>query len=71
MVDDGPDVVDDTMEDHTSAPSHIVPVRRTDNTKKLAFFHALPNTCWDKVIHDYKLGAIWDIAVGDGSLALT
>ncbi|MFM7983412.1 MAG: hypothetical protein ACKPKO_29220, partial [Candidatus Fonsibacter sp.] len=27
--------------------------------------------CWDEVIHDYQLGAILDVAVGDGSLALT
>ncbi|MFM7981217.1 MAG: hypothetical protein ACKPKO_18065, partial [Candidatus Fonsibacter sp.] len=45
--------------------------RRTDDTKALAFRHALPNTCWDELIHDYQLGAILDIAAGDGSLALT
>ncbi|MFM7990076.1 MAG: hypothetical protein ACKPKO_63255, partial [Candidatus Fonsibacter sp.] len=44
---------------------------RTDDTKELAFFHALPSTCWDEVIHDYQLGDILDIAVGDGSLAMT
>ncbi|MFM7989563.1 MAG: hypothetical protein ACKPKO_60635, partial [Candidatus Fonsibacter sp.] len=58
------------MEDHTGAPSHMVPVRRTDDTKELAFCHALPSTCWEEVIHDYQLGAILDVAVGDGSLAL-
>ena len=26
---------------------------------------------WDEVVHDYQFGAIMDIAVGDGSLALT
>ncbi|MFM7983105.1 MAG: hypothetical protein ACKPKO_27675, partial [Candidatus Fonsibacter sp.] len=60
-----------TMKDQTRAPSHIVPVRRTDDTKELAFFHAIPITCWDEVIHDYQVGAILDIAVGDGILALT
>ncbi|MFM7988324.1 MAG: hypothetical protein ACKPKO_54330, partial [Candidatus Fonsibacter sp.] len=71
IVDDGPEYVDDTMDDQTGAPSHIVSVRRTKNTKELAFFHALPNTFWDEVIHDYELSAILDIAVGDGSLART
>ncbi|MFM7979087.1 MAG: hypothetical protein ACKPKO_07190, partial [Candidatus Fonsibacter sp.] len=71
VVDNGPDYVDGTMEDHTIAPSHIVPVRRTDDTKQLAFCHALPRTCLDKVTHDYQPGAILDIAVGDESLALT
>ena len=71
MVDDSPDDVDDTMEDQTGKPSHIVPVRRTDDTKELAFFHAFPSIRWDEVIHDYQLGAILDITVGDGSLALT
>ncbi|MFM7989266.1 MAG: hypothetical protein ACKPKO_59125, partial [Candidatus Fonsibacter sp.] len=45
--------------------------RRTDDTKELAFCHALRNTFWDEVIHDYQVGAILDIAVGHGSLALT
>ncbi|MFM7987129.1 MAG: hypothetical protein ACKPKO_48240, partial [Candidatus Fonsibacter sp.] len=66
VVDDGPDDVDGTMEDQTIAPSHIVPVRRTDDAKELAFFHALPSTLLDEVIHDYQLGAILDNAVGDG-----
>ena len=45
--------------------------RRTDDTREMAFYHALPSTFWDEVLHDYQLGAILDIAVGDGSLALT
>ncbi|MFM7978483.1 MAG: hypothetical protein ACKPKO_04130, partial [Candidatus Fonsibacter sp.] len=56
------------MEDQSCAPSHI-PICRTDETKEVAFAHTLPSTCWDEVTHDY--GAILDIAVGVGSLALT
>ena len=37
----------------------------------MAFYHALPSAFWDEVVHDYQLGAILDVAVGDGSLALT
>jgi hypothetical protein len=45
--------------------------RRTDDTREMAFYRALPSTFWDEVLHDYQLGAVLDIAVGDGSLALT
>ena len=43
VVDDGPDDADETI-DEAGASSHI-PSRRTDDTKALAFFHALPSTC--------------------------
>ena len=69
VVDDGPDDADETIDE--AGASSLIPSRRTDDTKELAFFHALPSTFWDEVVHDYQLGAILDIAVGDGSLALT
>ncbi|MFM7987982.1 MAG: hypothetical protein ACKPKO_52580, partial [Candidatus Fonsibacter sp.] len=61
--------MDDTTAGQSGAPSHT-PMRRTDDTKELAFDHALPST-WDDVIRDYQLSAILDVAVGDGSLELT
>ena len=69
VADDGPDDAAETI-DKTGASSHI-PSRRADDAKELAFCHALPSMCWDEVAHDYQLGAILDIAMGDGSLALT
>ena len=45
--------------------------RRTNDTKEMAFYHALPSTFWEEVVYDYQLGAILDIACGDGALALT
>ncbi|MFM7984832.1 MAG: hypothetical protein ACKPKO_36475, partial [Candidatus Fonsibacter sp.] len=69
VVYDGPDDTDDTM-DQSGAPSHI-PMRRTGDTKELAFYHALPSTRWDNMIPDYQHGTILGIAVGDVSLALT
>ena len=47
------------------------PQRRTDDTEELAFYHALPSKFWEEVVHAYQLGAILDVAAGDGSLALT
>lgn len=63
MIDDEAD-----DEDLTTADP---PQRRTDDTEELAFYHALPSKFWEEVVHDFQLGAILDIAAGDGSLALT
>ena len=68
-MDDVPDDADE-MIDEAGASSHS-PSRRADGTKALAFFHALPSTFWDEVVHDYHLDAILDIAMGDESLAQT
>ena len=35
------------------------------------FYHALPSKFWEEVVHDFQLGAILDIAAGDGSLVAT
>ncbi|MFM7980758.1 MAG: hypothetical protein ACKPKO_15705, partial [Candidatus Fonsibacter sp.] len=48
-----------------------IQTRRTNGSSELVFYHALPYTLWDEVVHDYQLGAILDIAAGDVSLALT
>jgi hypothetical protein len=69
VIDDGPDEADE-MDESSNAPSTGLN-RRTDDTKEMAFYHALPSVFWDEVVHDYQLGAIVDLAVGDGSLALT
>ena len=69
VVDDGPDDQEDA--DDAGAASAAAQVRRTDDTREMAFYHALPSAFWDEVVHDYQLGAILDVAVGDGSLALT
>ena len=68
VIDDGPDEADEM--DESSAPSTGLNHRK-DDTKEMAFYHALPSEFWDEVVHDYQLGAIVDLAVGDGSLALT
>jgi hypothetical protein len=59
------DVVNDIPDDEDADE----PVRRTDETSELAFHHALPSTLWDEIIHAYQLGAMIDIAAGEGSLA--
>ena len=69
VVDDGPDDAEETIDE--AGASSLILSRRTDDAKELAFFHALPSTFWDEVVQDYQLGAILDITVGDGSLALT
>ena len=63
MIDDDADGEDQATADP--------PQRRTDDTEELAFYHALPSKFWEEVAHDYQLGAILDVAAGDGSLALT
>jgi hypothetical protein len=68
------DVVDDGLGEDVEDPGVTTAAtqnRRTDDTREMAFYHALPSTFWDEVLHDYQLGAILDIAAGDGSLALT
>ena len=62
IVDDGPD------EEEEATPA--VAVRRTDDTREIAFYHAYPKEFWEEVIHDYQLGAVIDLAAGDGTLAL-
>jgi len=52
-------------------PPKTPPQLRTDDTEELAFYHALPSKFWEEVVHGYQLGAILDVAAGDGSLALT
>ena len=64
------DVIDDEAEDDDLTTAEP-PQRRTDDTEELAFYHALPSKLWEEVRHDFQLGAILDIAAGDGSLALT
>jgi len=62
------DVIDDDAEeDDPPEPRE----RRTDDTEELTFYHALPGKFWDEVVNDYQLGAILDVAAGDGMLALT
>ena len=58
---------DDADEDDPPEPRE----RRTDDTEELTFYHALPGKFWDEVVNDYQLGAILDVAAGDGMLALT
>ena len=70
VVDDGPDEADD-VDDPSAASASAGPIRRTDDSREIAFYHALPPTFWDEIVHNYQLGAILDLAVGDGSLALT
>jgi hypothetical protein len=64
------DVIDDEADDEDLTTADP-PQRRTDDTEELAFYHALPSKFWEEVVHDFQLGAILDIAAGDGSLALT
>ena len=52
-------------------PPQAPPLRRAYGTEELAFCHPLPSKFWEEVVHDYQLGAILDVAAGDGSLALT
>jgi hypothetical protein len=40
-------------------------------TRKSWRSSTLPSKFWEEVVHDFQLGAILDIAAGDGSLALT
>ena len=61
IVDDGPD--EDEADDTATT-------RRTDDTREIAFYHAYPKEFWDEVIHDYQLGAVIDLAAGDGTFAL-
>ena len=64
------DVIDDEVDDEDQTAADP-PQRRTDDTEELAFYHALPSQFWEEVVHDYQLGAILDVAAGDGCLALT
>jgi hypothetical protein len=64
------DVIDDEVDDDDQTAAEP-PQRRTDDTEELAFYHALPCKFWEEVVHDYQLGAILDVAAGDGGLALT
>ena len=67
------EVVDDNDEESDGADdaaSSSATKRRTDDTRELAFFHALPSTFWEEVLYDYQIGAVIDVAAGDGSLAL-
>ena len=68
IVDDGPED-DDAPADE--AASTVAATRRTDDTQEMAFYHALPSSFWEEVVYDYQLGAILDLACGDGALALT
>ena len=71
VVDDGPD--DEEPPDDAAAPAApgAPNLRRTDDTREIVFYHSLPSLFWDEIVHDYQLGAILDLAVGDGALALT
>ena len=64
------DVIDDEAEDDDLTTAEP-PQRRTYDTEELAFYHTLPSKLWEEVVRDFQLGAILDIAAGDGSLALT
>lgn len=67
------EVVDDNDEESDGADdaaSSSATKRRTDDTRELAFFHALPSIFWEEVLYDYQIGAVIDVAAGDGSLAL-
>ena len=44
--------------------------RRTDETVEPVFFHAMPVAFYEELIHAYSLGAVINIGVGDGALAL-
>ena len=43
---------------------------RTNNMSEALFFHAMPVEFFEELIHDYSLGAIICIGVGDGAAAL-
>ena len=62
-------MIDDDADDEGQA-TEDPPQLRTDDTEELAFYHALPSKFWEEVVHGYQLGAILDVAAGDGSLAL-
>ena len=68
VVGHGPDDADDMIDE--AGASLRIPSRRADDAKELAFYHALPSTFWDEVVHDYQLGAILERAVDGGSSAL-
>ena len=69
------DIVDDGPEDNEAladeAASTVAGARRTEDTQQMAFYRALPSSFWEEVVYDYQLGAILDLACGDGALALT
>ena len=64
------DVIDDDADDVDQATADP-PQRRADDTDELAFYHALPSKLSEEVVHASHLGAILDVAAGDGSLAFT
>ena len=43
---------------------------RNDDTVEPVFFHAMPVMFFEELIHDFSLGAVINIGVGDGALAL-
>ena len=69
VEDDGPDDADEMIDKAGGSIAHPGPPDRRHHGT--VFYQDLPSMFWDEVAHDYQLGAIVDIAVGDGSLALT
>ena len=44
--------------------------RKTPSTVEPVFWHGRPGVVWAEILHSYRLGAVVDLTVGDGQLAL-